>query len=796
MVGSYGCQPMKPVERGPHPTSTMLSPLRQFISIALTMGAVMFAFAGLRSLILPGAWLELGFTYLIIVAVCTFVARVTLGFLTRGEPHLLLSMIPTAVASVVGLWLIAGRFGSASTSFEPRISMAHLEHLRTHLFSVQTLTVEHVAPIKAYEPIVFIAVGGAILVFLLGDLLGNGIRTPALVGITILPLWLPHLMLVPDIGIVETLGTCLCLLALIAVDDPFRASNRRAGSGHDRFNSEPWQWLRLRIPPVSRTVGAVATVTVVALLTVWAVPNLSAWNRVSPQSALSQGSSIRVSDILDLSKSLQTRTNDIAFSYTVDGDNQDLGPLRTMTLTDFNDGVWSPSEPAHRAQEVPGDDPLWPFAATELVPSGSVTITIDGFSDVSLPIPTEPRSLTGGTASRYDLARDVLQRDESTAAGDVFTFQTHTRALTPEQLRNPQDGPLLRLPGWYPELVLRPALAIPESSHINQTRELAERIAENSPTAYDTALALQEFLRDPDAFTYSLELPEPRTDDSIWDFLTDRTGYCVQFASTMTIMARTLGLPARVGVGFLPGERTGDDQFTVRGKNAHAWTEIFFDNVGWVRFDPTPAVQSGLAPDWAPDPSDPISDPTSEPTVELTTSAPPLEPTEPEPAPTLSEPAESPSSEPGSSETDENGSPFGTLVVWFVLAVALITAVVVPLFIKRRKRLAGLEGAWEQVLRRSRGLGVEIDDSATLRQIADKLEPGIDAGNFNGAPIHELAGRLERARYAPEGARDSTMGTADQDRIDQLMRLIMADLTARFSGPRPDDDPSDPQSDA
>ncbi|MFB6151211.1 MAG: DUF4129 domain-containing transglutaminase family protein, partial [Haloarculaceae archaeon] len=66
-------------------------------------------------------------------------------------------------------------------------------------------------------------------------------------------------------------------------------------------------------------------------------------------------------------------------------------------------------------------------------------------------------------------------------------------------------------------------------------------------------------------------------------------GYCTYYATTMVTMLRTQDIPARFVVGYTPGERVDRDEWVVRGYNAHAWVEVYFPDVGWVRFDPTPA---------------------------------------------------------------------------------------------------------------------------------------------------------------------------------------------------------------
>ncbi len=79
--------------------------------------------------------------------------------------------------------------------------------------------------------------------------------------------------------------------------------------------------------------------------------------------------------------------------------------------------------------------------------------------------------------------------------------------------------------------------------------------------------------------------------DVIGVFLQEKTGYCVHYASAMALMARSLGIPSRIAVGFQPGERSfdqGQTYYTVNSDDLHAWPELFFQGVGWLRFEPTP----------------------------------------------------------------------------------------------------------------------------------------------------------------------------------------------------------------
>ena len=120
----------------------------------------------------------------------------------------------------------------------------------------------------------------------------------------------------------------------------------------------------------------------------------------------------------------------------------------------------------------------------------------------------------------------------------------------------------------------------------DEYRPVAEEAVAGATTPYEQAIALQTWFRE--TFTYSLDIPASDDGDDLDDFLERRTGFCVHFASTFASFARTLGIPARVAVGFTPGEVGADGRYIVRERNAHAWPEMWLDGIGWVLFEPTP----------------------------------------------------------------------------------------------------------------------------------------------------------------------------------------------------------------
>ena len=119
---------------------------------------------------------------------------------------------------------------------------------------------------------------------------------------------------------------------------------------------------------------------------------------------------------------------------------------------------------------------------------------------------------------------------------------------------------------------------------------LAQQVTEGATTPYDKARALERYLST--NFGYTLQLPATPVQDPLANFLFVRKeGHCEYFASAMTIMLRSLGVPARLVNGFRGGEFNDvTGSYIVRGRDAHAWVEAFFPGYGWISFDPTPAA--------------------------------------------------------------------------------------------------------------------------------------------------------------------------------------------------------------
>ena len=139
----------------------------------------------------------------------------------------------------------------------------------------------------------------------------------------------------------------------------------------------------------------------------------------------------------------------------------------------------------------------------------------------------------------------------------------------------------------YDPAILHASLQLPE--HLDpRIAALARQITAQASTMYDKVVALETYLRTNYPYNPQAALPSGQEAVSWFLFQSDRGGYCTHFASAMTVMARSIGIPARVVAGYSPGEwEDRQQQSVVRGTNAHSWAQVYFADYGWVDFEPT-----------------------------------------------------------------------------------------------------------------------------------------------------------------------------------------------------------------
>jgi len=262
---------------------------------------------------------------------------------------------------------------------------------------------------------------------------------------------------------------------------------------------------------------------------------------------------------------------------------------------------------------TPVEGPVPPAEPIRFAQEAEVDVEVVNLPDaVLVPLPYQTVEVSGEAtrAFQYDrgLATFTLDRGASLQPDDRYHALAAIPSPTADQLNS------VRADGADPRLTTLPANVPPRVAELS--REIVE--SEGATTRFEQALAIQNHLR---GWTYSLEVAEGHSGPAISSFLETQTGYCEQFAGTMAVMLRTLGVPARVAVGFTPGTPTGTEPaaapspaetedftgdpdrveelpglpapdpvttYAVTFANAHAWVEVLFPGLGWIAFEPTP----------------------------------------------------------------------------------------------------------------------------------------------------------------------------------------------------------------
>lgn len=369
--------------------------------------------------------------------------------------------------------------------------------------------------------------------------------------------------------------------------------------------------------------------------------------------------------------------------------------------------------------------------------------TIGALSSIWLPAAFRPIEIDG-TDARYDADSNSLLTEADTAAGQAYTVRSALPELDPGELR--------QVPNLAPREVAFAYTGLP-AGFSPQVEAQAGRIVRGAPTQYDKALALQDFFRSGD-FVYDLAVGPGHSGSDLEQFLfVTRRGYCEQFAGAYAAMARAVGLPARVAVGFTPGEldpSTGE--YIVRGYNAHAWPEVYLDGFGWVPFEPTPGRGAPGAEGWTNVPESQAD--AGDPTLATTTTLAPPAPLPEGATPTTAPPP--PFQDDSFRPVEDDGSPWprrlltallvlvGVPLLW-VLALAVARATR-----RRRRRAAAVTPAdrvlvaWDEVAEALARAGASPEPWETPDEYARRAAA---ATGLDGVVLSGLAGLTTTATF-------------------------------------------------
>lgn len=605
-----------------------------------------------------------------------------------------------------------------------------------------------VAPLTPSAPLSMLIVGATGLLAVVIDHVVLTARMPLLAGVGLIAVSLIPAIAVPaEIDVVAFVLLAAAILFLIRTDT--------------RMREDPGSAEATRATGVSATaVGIGAIAVVVALVATPLLPQpviRPGTGNLGPgpgiDATLQLGDDLRRPREVEV---LQVRSDAPTPPY-----------LRATTLTEFTGAVWEPD--SGRSYPLDSAEALTalPLDAEIDVAEYSTTVEIRNLNSTWLPVSYPATSIEGldGVWGAFPYNRTVEARQGGTQ-GQEYEVISRVPRPTLEQIRARSAGgegvraDTLGLPVDLPPIV----------------GELAAEVTAGAASDYDALLALQSWFRGAD-FRYSLEAPVEEGFDgsgaeAVARFLEVREGYCVHYASAFALMARTLGMPSRIVVGYLPGTSTGDavdfqTVYSVMSGQLHAWPEIYFEGVGWIPFEPTNGL--GQPTRFSPEASAP---------GETADGA--------DDAPAPSTPAEVPDAvDPDTGEplTPDAGTAAPDDTVDAVPAVTAVLAVLVVLAIpllvrelRRRQQLSAARAgdaaaAWAVVQDTAIDLGIPSPVSESPRALGARLiaEAGAPADAMG-----VLIRAIERASYAPGGRHGFGQGEATATAAGEVRAGLLA----------------------
>jgi transglutaminase-like putative cysteine protease len=595
---------------------------------------------------------------------------------------------------------------------------AGIEHMRT-----QASPMEPNDGVK----LIFVTVIGMIMI--LTDLLVSGVGRPAWAIAPPATLFLvPALGLSTDTGVISFCFIAIGYLAILIAEGLNTTARWTRGLSRDSAEG-----FGTAMPVVWRAAGYLGVPAIVGTIVLgFALPTLSLPGLGFGTGPGGNGPLQLTDPTLDLRRNLlQPEDRDVIQYQTTAPDGV---YLRLASLPQLNANGWSNVQ----IQLESGQSlPAIPGLSSEPGERQTTTIHVLDFSSQYLPLPYAPRTYEAEGDWRFD-ANSLTVVNAGRRAQDLrrLTYSVESVNIEPDSSElndavagTPADAAVTA--------VIPPDLPDP-------LVQLANRITADADTPAAKAAAIQAHLRS-NQFIYSTE-PLPGSGyEALQNFLLrDRRGYCEQFASAMAMMARVIGIPSRVSVGFLPGERD-EEGWKVSIRDMHAWPELYFANHGWVRFEPTPASVTGTAPSWTVQnedsaESDPSADPSSEPTADEVSpgTAPSVAPTE----------------QPNVPGQGANAR-WGRTLVGAGIALVLLAILAAPATLRVRRRSGRLNGegrAEEQV----EAAWAEIRDTVldyggswpegSPRAIGDEMAHRLDEEESES--MSRVATLVERSRYA------------------------------------------------
>lgn len=470
------------------------------------------------------------------------------------------------------------------------------------------------------------------------------------------------------------------------------------------------------------------------------------------------GSRVVISPLVDIRGRLVNQANVEAFTVR----SAEPSYWRLTSLDVFDGSTWTSKADY---SEAAGELPSTVESGTQTIESNQ-QFTIQELAAVWLPAAYAPKAF----ATEADVGVGYEPRSSTLIVNSDFDNSDGMTYAVQSALPRYDRDTLAALPAGYPPEIGERYLALPDDFSPT-ARSLAEEITADAQGPYEQAYQLQWWFQN--NFEYSLEVGSGHSSNRIDDFLASGVGYCEQFAGSFAAMARSIGLPSRVAVGFTQGEADPADPglFRVRGEHAHAWPEVYIEGAGWVFFEPTPgrgAPGTINYTDVPPqqDTSGPSTTPTSlEETVPTTTP----------PAAEATEGAEEPEDEaiaaaPLGAETGGSGSwiPMFLLVLAVLVSLAALYVVALPRLKRHRRRAATtgdpdpardrVEKLWDETVDALGATGLSHPPSETPNEFARRAA---DEAAVDRDAMRTLGGVTTTSRYAVESPTDDELRRAE-----------------------------------
>jgi transglutaminase-like putative cysteine protease len=438
------------------------------------------------------------------------------------------------------------------------------------------------------------------------------------------------------------------------------------------------------------------------------------------------------------------------------------------TLSFFTGSEWVPTSGASAALSgttgaVAASLGLGTLPSPSPVSTFSAQLAITDFVSRLLPAPPDALAVHGLAGAQAIEQEGVL----AVAPSGPGTTYTVTAGLSSAV---PPAGP--QLASGDPRLV--PYLSLPTQPAI--VAQLARQAVGGATTPAAEAQALVDWFRS-GRFTYTLSPPATSGSNPLVQFLTvTKAGFCEQFAGAYAVLARSLGIPTRLAVGFTAGQPGPNDTYTVTGADAHVWPQVYLGPAaGWVSVEPTPPAASAPVPSGVLGSSaTPTTTTTTTPTTTTPTTTPTHEVTPTTSASSGSHPVTPPATHTHSSRRHSTAPAHRGLNLWvLVLVVAgALTLLALVLWALRRRRTVAearldpdqrVVRAWEHALLALRRRGLSRQAGETPGEYADRISAveGSSPEPVEADAVAHLAELVELACYT---SHPCSPGQADQAR--------------------------------